>query len=235
MSQTSFDKVVEFNIVFGVPIFDTPQYDIFDKNPKLTSLRFGLIDEENKELHQAIQDKNMTEVLDALVDIDYVTLGAGASFGLNLDLKHNKIEHNPNKNIFHENSELVDSLYDAINNAVIKLKSAIDNKNMENVHNELINILYGVRNFGKQFGLDLDLGMDLVHKSNMTKSCTSKEEAIKTVKWYEEEFKYNRQPYDSPAYRHSQCEKYWVVYNKNTGKILKNINYEPVDFSNMLD
>ena len=38
-----------------------------------------------EELKQAISEKNLTEVADALTDILYVTYGAGHAFGINLD------------------------------------------------------------------------------------------------------------------------------------------------------
>ena len=44
-----------------------------------------MINEELEELKQAILEKNLTEVADALTDILYVTYGAGHAFGINLD------------------------------------------------------------------------------------------------------------------------------------------------------
>ena len=72
MQKTNFEKVVEFNETFGVPISKEPQLDVFDKNPKLTKLRFDLIKEEVDELSDAIKDKDFPEVVDALGDILYV-------------------------------------------------------------------------------------------------------------------------------------------------------------------
>lgn len=163
MPKTNFQKVVEFNRVFGVPVFEEPHMEVFEKAPKLVNLRMDLIREEVRELEEAVRNRDMTETLDALSDILYVVYGMGASFGL-----------------------------------------------------------------------DLDKGMDLVHKSNMSKLCTSEEEAEKTVIWYEGQFKTGALPYDSPNYRKSDDGKYWVVYNRSSGKILKSINYSPVDFSSML-
>ena len=44
-----------------------------------------MINEELEELKQAISEKNLTEVADALTDILYVTYGAGHAFGIDLD------------------------------------------------------------------------------------------------------------------------------------------------------
>ena len=50
-----------------------------------TKLRYDLIKEELDELDQAIKDKDIKEVADALTDILYVTYGAGHAFGIDLD------------------------------------------------------------------------------------------------------------------------------------------------------
>ena len=54
-------------------------------NEKIVKLRYELIKEELEELNQAINDKDIKEVADALTDILYVTYGAGTAFGIDLD------------------------------------------------------------------------------------------------------------------------------------------------------
>ena len=83
--SSNYEKVVCFNISFEVPVYNEPQKNIFKENKKLTLLRYKLIDEEVKELLEAIQTHDFVEVIDALCDILYVVYGAGASFGINLD------------------------------------------------------------------------------------------------------------------------------------------------------
>jgi len=63
----------------------------------------------------------------------------------------------------------------------------------------------------------------------MSKLCVSEEEAKETVKSYESDDRY-----DSPDYRLSDDGKHYVVFNKNTSKILKSINYNPVNFESIL-
>jgi hypothetical protein len=63
----------------------------------------------------------------------------------------------------------------------------------------------------------------------MSKLCVSEEEAKDTVKSYESD-----ERYDSPDYRLSDDGKHYVVFNKNTSKILKSINYNPVSFDSIL-
>jgi predicted HAD superfamily Cof-like phosphohydrolase len=54
-------------------------------NEKIVKLRYELIKEELEELNQAINEKDIKEVADALTDILYVTYGAGTAFGIDLD------------------------------------------------------------------------------------------------------------------------------------------------------
>ena len=55
-------------------------------------MRVSLIEEELKELKDAIESKNLIEVADALTDILYVTYGAGHAFGINLDACFNEVQ-----------------------------------------------------------------------------------------------------------------------------------------------
>ena len=79
--MTNFENVGEFMKTFGqeVKIKSSLGTD------KINSLRISLIEEELDELKQAIKQKNLVEVVDALTDILYVTYGAGHAFGVNLD------------------------------------------------------------------------------------------------------------------------------------------------------
>ena len=60
---------------------------------KINSLRISLISEELEELKQAISEKNLTEVADALTDILYVTYGAGHAFGIDLDKCFDEVQN----------------------------------------------------------------------------------------------------------------------------------------------
>ena len=84
-NKTNFQKVVEFNDGFGVPVSDSIQTNIFKENPNLVRLRLELISEEFKELIDATKEHDMVETIDALADILYVVYGAGASFGIDLN------------------------------------------------------------------------------------------------------------------------------------------------------
>jgi predicted HAD superfamily Cof-like phosphohydrolase len=79
--MSNFEKVKTFMITYGQEVKESASFP--DEN--IIKLRLKLIKEELEELEQALNDKNLLEVADALTDILYVTYGAGHSFGINLD------------------------------------------------------------------------------------------------------------------------------------------------------
>jgi len=83
---TNFEKVTEeFMKNMGQKVFANPQMNIFDSDPKTVDLRLKLIQEEVRELADAMKEKDMVETIDALGDILYVVYGAGGAFGIDLD------------------------------------------------------------------------------------------------------------------------------------------------------
>ena len=84
-TTTNFEKVKEFNRAFDLPIPETIQPRIFVENEKLVQLKLDLIVEEVEELKDAIRNRDILEVIDALTDILYVTYGAGIAFGIDMD------------------------------------------------------------------------------------------------------------------------------------------------------
>lgn len=75
--QDTLDQVREFHASFGHPIRNTP-YLLDDK---LNNLRVSLLSEEVQELRDALAGHNKKEVLDALLDIQYVLDGAFLALG----------------------------------------------------------------------------------------------------------------------------------------------------------
>ncbi|GAB4244577.1 MAG: nucleoside triphosphate pyrophosphohydrolase family protein [Ekhidna sp.] len=72
------NQVGEFHKTFNHPILPNPQIPSEDR----CKLRVSLIAEELEELKEAIADKDMVEIADALCDIQYVLSGAVLEFGL---------------------------------------------------------------------------------------------------------------------------------------------------------
>ena len=79
--MSNFNKVKTFMNTYGQYVKEKAE---FPEN-KIVQLRIDLIEEELNELKEAIKNKDIVEVADALTDILYVTYGAGHSFGVNLD------------------------------------------------------------------------------------------------------------------------------------------------------
>jgi predicted HAD superfamily Cof-like phosphohydrolase len=66
---------------FGQEVKTEPSFS----TEKINKLRIDLIKEELQELNEAMNNKDLLEVADALTDILYVTYGAGHAFGIDLD------------------------------------------------------------------------------------------------------------------------------------------------------
>ena len=79
--MSNFNKVKIFMETFDQEVKTKPSFS----TDKINSLRYNLIKEELEELKEAIENKDLLEVADALTDILYVTYGAGHAFGINLD------------------------------------------------------------------------------------------------------------------------------------------------------
>lgn len=148
------NQVAEFHRTFKHPILDQPQIPSKDRS----KLRVELLSEELKELEEAIQNKDLVEVADALCDIQYVLSGAVLEFGLGEKFK----------TLFEE-----------------------------------------------------------VQRSNMSKACSTKEEALKTIAYYEQEKA-------TPCY-YKEIDGLFLVYRTEDNKTLKSINYSPADLKKILD
>ena len=70
--------VAEFHKTFKHPILPSPTIP----DERRSRLRVALLAEELKELEEAIKDNDITEIADALCDLQYVLSGAVLEFGL---------------------------------------------------------------------------------------------------------------------------------------------------------
>jgi len=74
----TLSSVAEFHKTFQHPIVKQPQIPSKDR----CQLRVALIEEELRELKEAIENDDLVEIADALCDIQYVLSGAVLEFGL---------------------------------------------------------------------------------------------------------------------------------------------------------
>ena len=98
--MTNFDKVGTFMKTFGQEVKTKPSLS----TDKINKLRLDLIKEELTELTEAMNNKDLLEVADALTDILYVTYGAGHAFGIDLDKCFEEVQ-NSNMSKLNENGK----------------------------------------------------------------------------------------------------------------------------------
>ena len=87
--MTNFEKVKTFMQTFGQEVKTNPSFS----TDKINDLRYNLIKEELSELKEAMDNKDLLEVADALTDILYVTYGAGIAFGIDLDKCFDEVQN----------------------------------------------------------------------------------------------------------------------------------------------
>ena len=108
--MSNFNKVGTFMKTFGQEVKTEPSFS----TDKINKLRIDLIKEELQELTEAMNDKDLLEVADALTDILYVTYGAGHAFGINLDKCFEEVQNSnmsklgeDNKPIYNEKGKVM--------------------------------------------------------------------------------------------------------------------------------
>ena len=98
--MSNFRKVGIFMKTFGQEVKNKPSFS----TDKINKLRLDLIKEELSELTDAMNNKDLLEVADALTDILYVTYGAGHAFGIDLDKCFDEVQ-NSNMSKLDENGK----------------------------------------------------------------------------------------------------------------------------------
>ena len=109
-----------------------------------------------------------------------------------------------------------------------ELETAIRNKDMVQIADALCDIQYVLSGAVLEFGLAgyFHHLFEEVHRSNMSKACTTKEEAEATINFYMEN-------------QHTECyfekvNESFLVYRKADNKTLKSINYSKADLGKFL-
>ena len=87
--MSNFSKVGIFMKTFGQEVKTSPSLS----TEKINKLRIDLIKEELEELTEAMNNKDLLEIADALTDILYVTYGAGHAFGIDLDKCFDEVQN----------------------------------------------------------------------------------------------------------------------------------------------
>ena len=110
-----------------------------------------------------------------------------------------------------------------------ELEAAIADNDLVEIADALCDIQYVLSGAVLEFGLGekfRDL-FDEVQRSNMSKSCSSVEEAEATVQYYKE-----NKGVDS---FYKEIDGHYLVYRKDDNKTLKSINYSPANLKGILE
>jgi len=110
-----------------------------------------------------------------------------------------------------------------------EFEQAIKDNDIVEVADALCDIQYVLSGAVLEFGLGEKFKalFDEVQRSNMSKACSSEEEAKETVRFYENER-------NTSCYYKKEDGK-WLVYRNGDNKTLKSINYSPADLKRILE
>ena len=241
MSKSNFRKVQDFANAFGVKKYTNFIKEVLEDADN-NNLRISLIKEEFNELNDARKQKDLIETRDALSDILYVLYGMADSYGIDIDMEMaNRVKNkyfddqefiklftkNFDKfevNILEDNDFII-PIYNELFVKIRLLEICIDEKECELVINKLCEIVFMVYKIAIHFTINIHDDFRIVHESNMSKICKTEDEAKETVKKYESDERYPEPYYEKNDFG-------YIVKNRTTGKVLKSINYNPVEFSN---
>ena len=109
-----------------------------------------------------------------------------------------------------------------------ELKEALEDGDLEEVIDALCDLQYvlsgAILEFG--FGADFKDFFDEVQRSNMSKTCKTREEAEATQSHYLKK--------DGAESEIVKSGEHYLVYRKKDGKVLKSVNYSPAAIAEML-
>lgn len=110
-----------------------------------------------------------------------------------------------------------------------ELEVAILEKDIVEVADALCDIQYVLSGAILEFGLGEKFKelFEEVQRSNMSKACSTEQEAIATVEFYKKKD-------GTECYYKEEAGK-WLVYRKADNKTIKSINYSPTDLSRILN
>lgn len=109
-----------------------------------------------------------------------------------------------------------------------ELEEAIRNNDLVEIADALCDLQYVLSGAVLEFGLGNDFValFNEVQRSNMSKACSTQEEAEETIAHYQKER-------GEDCY-YKEIAGQFLVYRKSDDKTMKSINYSPADLSNLL-
>ena len=109
-----------------------------------------------------------------------------------------------------------------------ELNYAIENNDLVEVLDAFLDIQYVLSGAILEFGMQdvFNDGFNEVHRSNMSKACSSEDEAKQTLEHYKEK--------DGTEGYYKQDGDKWLVYRKSDNKVLKNKFYSGANLEQFL-
>nr|WBF70863.1 hypothetical protein [Megavirus caiporensis] len=136
-------------------------------------------------------------------------------------------------NIFTEKPNEVKLRFNLIKEEFMELQDGVDKSNMTEIADALGDLLYVVYGMGHVFGLNLDEVFNRVHVSNMSKLCENELQAQETIEYYKTLPGFENV---NVGYRPSlEVPGQFVVYNIDTGKILKSKYFKLPNFADLVN
>lgn len=206
--QLSYQEMVqEFMEASGQPVYD--------KRRELTTeeadLRYRLYQEEVEELAEAIKNDDRVEQLDALCDTLYILLGTALTKGEYVST-------------IVDLSMIAAHIHAIRKDEVEKFLKFLQSRGVEDYVKAIFDL--SIIRAGLGFSpVTFDEAFHRVHASNMSKFCSSKEEALATVHDYHQK--------GIEAVFVQRGDKY-VILRSSDKKVLKSINYTPVDLTDLV-
>lgn len=193
-----------FNETGGAPVKDHPSDEVL-KNLSLVEFRHSLI---NEEYHELLSATSRQDILDALADLCVVIYGYANVTGLSL------------QSLTDFRRMTFDYSYQDLIDLVTRFNSQLGMYSLDELESYLTNMLKACYSIAGHYTLNLCRGFYRVHTSNMSKFCSTVEEAERSVKAYEGDTRYS-------DVRFKVVGDLYVIYDHKTSKILKGVNYLP--------
>ena len=109
-----------------------------------------------------------------------------------------------------------------------EIKEAIKNNDFVEISDGLCDLMYVLVGSILEFGMGHKFNeiFENIHSSNMSKACSSEQEAIDTINHYKQK--------DGTEGYYKEVNGMYIVYRVGDNKVLKSINYSPVDIRSIL-
>lgn len=142
-------------------------------------------------------------------------------------------EMKPKPDIFETSPDTVAQCMKLIREENAELEKAVAEKDFVEVIDAIGDSIYVLLGMSARLGVNMDDAFSLIHENNMSKFCTTEEEAQKSVEKYINTK--DEHIYHTPSYRKAVDDIHWVVFNESDKKVLKSHKWEKVDLSSVCE